>query len=329
MPQLAVLLPDHFFASGATGTVDVLNTANRLAQKEGNAPFSWRLLSEEGKPARSSTGIALAADGAYDSADAADIVLVPAIVSADAHELERRLAGQAPLIRRLAHWHGEGKLITSHCAGVALLAEAGLLDGRPASISWWLNAWFRCRYPAVRLEKHTILSESPGLLCGGATTCYLNVALRLVERHVGPDIALQCAQRLLVDTERVSQASYATLQQFSGHNDALVTRCQQHLQQHLEAPFRLDALAAAVGSSERTVMRRFQQALGDTPLHYLQQLRLFTARRLLETSALGVEQIVGHVGYADVSSFRRLFKRELGCSPNEYRRRFSQPAGEG
>lgn len=323
MIEIAFLLPERHFASGTTASAEVLSIANGLAQRKGEAVFAWRLLSENGTPVRSSTGIALPVDGSYADVDASDVVVVPGITCANIRQLERTLAEQAPLIGRLTRWHDEGKLIASFCTGVTLLAEAGLLAGRPTSISWWLTSWFRTRYPSVQLQTHAILCESPGLLCGGATTSYLNMALRLVERYAGPDISLQCARLMLVDTQRTSQATYATLAQFSGHDDALVTRCQHWLQKNLNQPFSLNSLAAAAGSSQRTVMRRFQQVLGDTPLHYLQQLRLFAARRLLETTALGIDEIVGHVGYTDVSTFRRLFKRELNCSPGEYRRRFA------
>ena len=95
----------------------------------------------------------------------------------------------------------------------------------------------------------------------------------------------------------------------------------------LDQPFSLAALAAAVHSSERTLMRRFRQALGDTPLRHLQQQRLFAARRLLETTTLDIGEIAQRVGYQDTGAFRKLFTRELHCAPAEYRRRFARVAG--
>ncbi|HEX5803159.1 MAG TPA: helix-turn-helix domain-containing protein [Azospira sp.] len=322
MRHVAVLLPDRYFAGGVAGTLDLLSAANRLAGS-GAPLFSWRLLSADGAPVTASTGLTLAADGRYADAGEVDAIVVPGIMYADLSHFETLVAGAAELHQLLRQWQAEGRLIAGNCSGVALLAESGILDGKTATICWWLNTWFRRRYPQVRLENHAILSECGPLLCSGATTSYLNLGLRLIERLAGPDLALSCARMMLVDTQRASQAPYATLQQYVGHNDPLVSRCQDWLQANLAQPFSLAALAAAAGSSERTVIRHFRQALGDTPLRYLQQMRLFTARRLLENSALALEQIVGRVGYEDVSTFRRLFKRELGCSPGDYRRRFS------
>lgn len=324
MKRIALLLPEQFFAGGVAGTLDVLNTVNMLAKRGGgSALFEWQLLSEDGAPVRSASGLLLPADGGFDAAQGADAIMVPGIVYGDVDAFERRLATESQLVGRLRDWHATGHVVAGNCTSVALLAESGILDGREATISWWLSGWFRQRYPAVALQTHAVLVDSGTVLCSGATTSYLNLALRLVERFAGPDLALACARLMLVDTHRASQAPYTTLQQYAGHNDPLVTRCQAWLQDHLAQPFRLEALAAAVGASERTLMRRFRRALGDTPLHYLQQMRLFTARQLLESSALGLEQIVEKVGYTDVSTFRRLFKRELQCSPGEYRRRFA------
>lgn len=323
MRNIAFLLPERFFAGGVTGTLDLLYLANRLLSSEGGPMFSWRLLSENGAPATSSTGLAFNADGSYDEADTADVIFLPGIAFDGIPTFEKSLSSYVPLISRLRTWHDKGRLIAANCTGVALAAESGILDGRPATISWWLATWFQGRYPKVRLELHALLTETENLLCSGATTSYLNLALRLVERFAGADLALRCARLMLVDMHRCSQAPYTTLQQYSGHNDPLVARCQEWLQEHLAEPFRLDALTAAVGASERTLMRRFRLALSDTPLHYLQQMRLFAARRLLESTPLSLDQIVAKVGYADVSTFRRLFKRELQCSPGEYRRRFA------
>lgn len=323
MTHIALLLPTGFFAGGATGMLDILLLANRLAGGASGDRFAWRLLSENGSPAHASTGITLSVDGNYDEGDTADVILLPGIVYRDIPSLEQRLADEAPLLARLRRWHGEGKLIAANCTAVSLLAESGLLDGQQATICWWLSAWFRDRFPAVELHTHAMICESPGLLCSGATTAYLDLALRLVERLAGAELGLACARTMLVDTNRASQAPYATLQQYSGHRDALIERCQHWLQENIDRPFRLDAMAAAMATSERTLIRRFREVLGDTPLHYLQQLRLFAARRMLENSTLGLEEIVSRVGYADVSAFRRLFKRELHCAPGEYRRRFS------
>ncbi|QEL54889.1 GlxA family transcriptional regulator [Chromobacterium paludis] len=324
MHEIALLLTDGFIGGGATGMLDVLQFANRLAARGGAPLFRWRLLSADGGMVVSSSGVRLAADGDFASAAQADTLALAPFIYRDLAELEARLTRLRGLGERLHRWQAEGKRVMSHCTGVALLAESGLLEQRAATISWWLLPWFRSRYPQARLQPYAMLTEDAGVICGGATTAYLNLALRLVEQYGGADLALACARLMLVDANRVSQAPYASLQDFSGHDDELVLRCQHWLLDNLRQPYRLASLAQAAGASERTLMRRFGQVLGQTPLQYLQQLRLDSARRMLEGTALSLDEIVERVGYHDAGTFRRLFSRELRCTPAEYRRRFGR-----
>jgi transcriptional regulator GlxA family with amidase domain len=155
-------------------------------------------------------------------------------------------------------------------------------------------------------------------------TTSLNLALRIVEKFAGPDVAAATAKMMLIDTNRVSQSSYASIPQAPLHADELVSRAQRYMEKSLRQGFNLGALARQLAVSERTLNRRFKRALGEAPLHYLQSLRVDVAKRLLETHGLTVDAVGERVGYGDLSTFRRLFKRETGLSPRDYRRRFAR-----
>lgn len=320
MKTIAVLLPEHFFTSSVTGVIDLLHVANGCAGRESPPLFGWRLFSERGTAVESSAGLRFDVSGDYADAADCDAIYLPGTGYADLPDFERRLAAGLRLAALLDGWHGRGRLLAGNCTGVAWLAESGVLDGAEATISWWLTDWLRHRYPQIRLQPHAILAEAGNRITSGAATSHYNLGLRLIERFAGADLSLECARYTLIDTKRRSQAPYASFLQFTGHGDELVARGQVWLQEQLVQPFSLDAMARALHTSERTLMRRFRAALGDTPLHTLQRLRLHAARRLLETSSLGLEAIVEQVGYTDLSAFRRLFKREFSCSPGEYRR---------
>lgn len=327
MTDIAFLLPPGFFTSGVTGLIDAFMLANRQMATRGGPGLRWRLLSADGGPVAASSGLRLAADGSFAELRAGEVIIVPGVMFDDVASFERVLASHADLVARLRGWREAGHVLAAHCTGVALLAEAGVLDGQPATLSWWLAGWFRRRYPAVQLDAQALVTESAHILCSGATSAYQDLALKLIARLLGEDVAQVCARILLIDPNRVSQAPYATLAAYNGHNDPLVSDCQRWMHARLDQPFSLAALAAAVHSSERTLMRRFRQALGDTPLRHLQQQRLFAARRLLETTTLDIGEIALRVGYQDTGAFRKLFTRELHCAPAEYRRRFARVAG--
>jgi transcriptional regulator GlxA family with amidase domain len=134
------------------------------------------------------------------------------------------------------------------------------------------------------------------------------------------------AKALLIDTNRISQASYATLLNEHGHADQLVARAQRRMETTIQQRFRLSDLAAYLAVSERTLNRHFKQAVGDAPLGYLQTLRVEVAKRLLEKGGIAVDVVSQRVGYGDLSTFRQLFKRKTGLSPREYQRRFGRSA---
>ena len=324
MKRVALILTDQFYASGVAGTLDLLQLANGApngAQRAQQPPlFEWKIYSADGLPRTSSCGLPIAADGDFASLEQADAVCLPAIRYLSLPQLQQRLAAEPGMTTLIRNAQARGSLLCANCTGVSWLAHSGVLDGRQATISWWLIDWLRQRYPRVQVQPYAVLSDDGPLITSGAASAHYNLTLRLIERLAGSDLALFCARRALVDRHRPSQAPYADFQQFVGHEDPLIARAQQWLQQHLGEPFVLGALAAELATSERTLMRRFRQALDASPLHYLQRLRLQAAVRLLEHSTLDTKQIAAEVGYGDVSSFRRLFKRELSCAPGYYRR---------
>ncbi|WP_038378725.1 GlxA family transcriptional regulator, partial [Bradyrhizobium elkanii] len=217
-------------------------------------------------------------------------------------------------------------LLASYCTGSFILAEAGLLDGRVATTHWAKGRTFAMRYPAVDLRVAEILTEQNRIVCSGAVTTSLNLALRLVEKFAGADVAAETGKLMLIDSNRISQASYVSRTSDTQHSDALVARAQSLMEKSLQRGFSLARLARDLSVSERTLNRRFKLAVGEAPLQYLQALRVDVAKRLIETTRLKLDAVSGRVGYNDLSTFRRLFKRETGLSPREYQRRFVRRA---
>lgn len=329
MRCLAVWALERSIASAVTGPIDVLMTANavwaylnRKGQKVGPL-FEWRVESLDGKPVRTPSGYTIDVDGAIGARAAVDAVLLPGFFVDDMPAFLKTLERLKPLLPALRKLHERGTLIAANCSTSFLLADAGLLDHRKATVHWSLAKVFQQRYPKVDLCPHEILTEQDGILCGAATA-YMDLALRLVEKFAGASLAAATAKSLLVDANRASQASYktTTVQDYLPQTDALVARAQRWMEKRLRLPFRLRDLASDLAVSERTVSRRFNEALGQSPVAYLQALRIEIGKRLLETTRLSVEAVSERVGYGDVNFFRRVFKRQTGLSPREYHQRF-------
>lgn len=324
MPRAAIFAFDDCYISSLGGFADILQVANSHLRKYHGASaslFEWEFVSLSGDPIRCSNGLEVQTHR-VGAREQFDLIFIPSLFYGGHRAFEQLLARHASSCDWLiSQWH-RGAMLAANCTGTFLLAQTGLLDGRVATTTWWLASQFRTRFPKVNLQLRPVLTEVDRLLCAGASASYLLQAIRIVEQFSGPVIASQCAKSMLIDVSQTTQTPYMPLLADKTHTDALVHRAQHWLQTHMSNDVRISTLAAALAVSERTLIRRFNGVLEQTPLTYLQHLRIDTARVLLEAGDLGIEQIANQVGYGDPSSFSRLFRQRLGLTPGAYRSRF-------
>jgi len=223
-------------------------------------------------------------------------------------------------VRSLAR---RGVSIASVCSGVALLALAGLLDGRAATGCWWLEQPLRVLFPSVRWQFDDTLVRDGPIVTAGSGAAYAGLVFELLEHAAGRDLALRTAGLLGIEPNRHRQSSFAQLIPLSPSSDPLVARFERHVLQSL-ADHDLDIarMAAALHVSTRTLHRRMQAARGETPLRFIQRARLEHAKSLLADTALPVEDVCARCGWSDVSSFRKLFAREVGMTAAAWRKGF-------
>jgi transcriptional regulator GlxA family with amidase domain len=328
VPHIRIWVFDGILASGVAGAVDVFTAANSVAAGaggRGRVPLlQWRIESLDGKPVQTASGQTVQVDGVISARSGADAIIVPGPFVANIERFFERLDILEPLYAALRRQHARGAMLASYCTGSFILAEAGLLDGGVATTHWAKAKTFAARYPEVDLRVSEILTEQNHIICSGAVTTSLNLALRLVEKFAGAGVAAATSRLMLIDNNRVSQSSYASLPDEPQHADAMVMKAQRWMMKSLQEGFSLSSLARHLAVSERTLNRRFKRATGQAPLHYLQTLRVDVAKRLLEEKGLAVVTVGERVGYGDLSTFRRLFKRETGLSPRDYQRRFAR-----
>jgi transcriptional regulator GlxA family with amidase domain len=162
------------------------------------------------------------------------------------------------------------------------------------------------------------------VICGGGVYASIDLALYIVEKLCGRDIALGCAKSLVVQMPRVYQTGFAVLPFGRDHADPAVRRGEDWLHNHFPDDIDLDQLAEDLALTSRTFLRRFKAATGETPLAYLQRLRTEAAKRMLEDDRMTVQEVSLAVGYEDVAFFRDLFKRHAGLLPSAYRERYGR-----
>jgi transcriptional regulator GlxA family with amidase domain len=151
----------------------------------------------------------------------------------------------------------------------------------------------------------------------------MNLAVYLVAKYGSPELASHCSKIFLVDSGRKVQTPYFVFTSPKKHGDEEIVKIQDWLETNFKKSVSIDTLAKVFNLGRRTLSRRFKMATGDTPLEYLQRLRIENAKRLLESSSHTFSEITWDVGYNDISSFQRLFSKATGLSPGAYRKKFS------
>jgi transcriptional regulator GlxA family with amidase domain len=307
MTVVAVLELAGCMASSAAITHDVLQTANRISAAAGRAaPFRVTTMPRSAER----RGLAQVR---------AELVIVPGLGADTAEQLVERL--QAPDCRRgirlLADAAAAGASLAASCASTFLLAEAGLLDGRRATTTWWFAPLFRRRYPAVDLATDRIVVADWPVATGGAAMAQMDLMLAVVSRFAGAGLARTCANYLLLD-ERRSQAPFMAIA-YLASQDPKVAKAESWVRKNVSRDFGMEEMARAVALTPRTFARRLAATCGMSPIRFVQRIRIEAARFLLETTRLPVEEIARRVGYADASTLRRLIRRDTSLSPGHFR----------
>src|SRR5262249_5833166 len=181
-------------------------------------------------------------------------------------------------------------------------AATGLLDGKRATTHWGLADRFRQKYPKVKWMPELMVTEDRGFYCGGGMHAALDLSLYLVEKYCGHEVAMQSAKAMLIETPRAWQAGFAIVPLKTEHDDDSIASAQEWLHENFHKSFPLETPARRAGMSLRNFVRRFKQATGDSPLLYLQKLRIAAAKRLLEGQHRTVQEISDAVGDKDSRS---------------------------
>ncbi|MFK0211951.1 GlxA family transcriptional regulator [Streptomyces sp. NPDC090298] len=321
MPQRPVLvvLFDDVQSLDVTGPVEVFAGAARAAGDP--AAYPVRTASLDGGPVRTHSGLRLLPD----------TTLGAAVADGPPHTLvvpggEGTRAPDQALIDWLRAHAPRAERLVSVCTGALLLAEAGLLDGHRATTHWIACDHLARRHPAVDVDPDPIFVRDGRLSTSAGVTAGIDLALALVEEDLGRDVALTVARHLVVFLRRPGNQA-----QFSAQLAAQTARreplrdLQQWITEHPGEDLSVESLAARARLSPRHFARAFHAETGTPPGRYVDRVRLEHARRLLEETSGGVQEVARASGYGTPETMRRAFLKALGTGPAEYRRRFHAP----
>jgi transcriptional regulator GlxA family with amidase domain len=327
---VAVVATPHTGSAGAFIIMDLLGSVGTFwpvleGGEMGPRHFLPRLVSADGAPYQDLHGVSITPNGSIADYPAPDIIIVPELAAGPWQPLP---ASHEPEYRAIYQWirtaYANGAIVASICSGSVLLSETGLLDGEDATSHWGYCEAIARRHPNIRVRKERVLvpaGDGHRLITTGGFSSWHDLLLYLVGRLAGPEEARRLAKLFLLDWHREGQLPFAALTVTRRHGDPLVTAAQAWVADNYANPNPVADMAAQSGLTERSFLRRFRAATGQSPLEYVQTLRIEEAKQLLETTDQPLDAISNEIGYTEPSAFRHLFRKLVGLTPSAYRKR--------
>jgi AraC family transcriptional activator FtrA len=310
--HFGLFLPHTFYSGVASAIAEILQLVGEVDPRSG---ITWEYLSPR-RRAVSKIGTTFPARTM--PSRRLDVLILHAGAAPEIPETMELLAAQSrqarPYLRRAAR---DGAIVAGTCSAAYFMADAGLLDGRRATVTWWLKHQMKQRFPAVKWEPSRLVTRAGRYYTSGAGFAGLELLSALL-CDLGFAAQERRVRRLLVlPPSRGSQTPYEPRPIAS--RDPFEAKLQKIAQQDLGA-LNVSGLKRALGVSLRTLARQFGERVHTTPHKWIQQQRIETAKEMLHATSLNIGEIGQRVGYRDLPSFTRVFTRTVGMPPGEYRR---------
>jgi transcriptional regulator GlxA family with amidase domain len=287
--------------------------------EEGVPLVEFRVCGERaGEPLRAGNGVRIVPKFGLDALEGADLVTLPAC--------DIRAEYPPAVLDAVRAASARGATLLSVCSGAFILGAAGLLDGRRCTTHWRHAEQFADRFPTALLDPDVLFVDDGNIVSSAGTASGIDACLHLVRREVGSAAAATIARRMVVPPQREGgQRQFVALPMPDAECDSLQPVLDWMLD-NLAVEHSVPGLARRARMSDRTFARRFVAETGTTPNRWLSAQRVLHARRLLEDTKLGIDEVARRCGFSTAALLRHHFHRMVGVAPNDYRRTFSQRA---
>lgn len=320
--RIVLLAYDHMNLLDLCGPLQALVTANRYSYSSESALYETIVASADGGLITTSAGLPLMTmplstlDGV-----AIDTLIAPGGCKGDEYyavpQLVAWIAQRAPTVRRLC----------SVCTGAFLLAAAGQLDGRRVATHWdWVER-LHGLHPALQIDVDKIFIQDGKIWTSAGVTAGIDLTLALIEDDFGHQVAIETARQLVMFIKRSGgQSQFSVPLVAQSNNSSRFGDLHAWIASHLSDDLRIERLAQQAGMAPRTFARVYTNTVGRTPAKMVESMRLEAVCRALEETDLPLKNIAATAGFIEEQNLRRVFLRQLGISPNQYRTRFSSHA---
>lgn len=323
MKHLSILVPEEAVLAAIVDPRYIFMTVNHFIEARGGEPLFEVQLVGLSKEVRLGNGaFSVHTDALTSDIKKTDLILIPALSG----DMTRSLEINKDFVPWIIHQYNNGAEVASLCLGAFLLASTGLLNGKECSTHWVFADEFRSMFPEVELIDGRIISEAQGIYSSGGASSYWNLLLHIVEKYTNREIAIHAAKYFAIEIDRKSQSPFIMFNGQKKHEDNPIKEAQEFIESNVATRISVENLALKFAIGTRHFVRRFKKATNNTPLEYIQRVRIEAAKKLLETSEKNVTEVMYEVGYNDVKAFRTIFKKITGMSPIDYRNKYNKEA---
>ena len=320
MKHVTIVVPKgNINISSITGAFEILTYANEYWRKMGNKSRIEVRIAGFVPELKLNVGFFSIHPLDINEVKKTDLVIIPSI-----YYDEDIIEENTELITWIKEQYKSGGEIASICSGAFLLAASGLLEGKSCSTHWNVAGNFRRLYPSIHLQPDKLITVEQGIYTNGGGYSFLNLILLLVEKYFDRQTAIFCSKIFQIDIERSSQSPFHIFQKQKNHGDELIGRAQTYIEENLKQKISFEELASKLAISRRNFDRRFVKATGNTPVEYLQRVKVEVAKNTLEAGRKSIFEVMNDVGYSDDKAFREVFKKITGLSPLDYRAKYNK-----
>ena len=322
MKHVSILVPQGpCILSSVVGAYKVFNTVNLTLASQGKKPFFKIQMVGLSTETQLYDGLfVVRPDIMLKDANKTDLIIIPAIQG----DMPTSLQMNATFIPWITAQYKQGAEVASLCTGAFLLASTGLLKGKKCSTHWKAADAFRQAFPDVKLQPERVITDELGFYSSGGAYSFLNLMIYLVEKFCGREMAVYCAKLLEIEIERKSQSPFAIFVGQKVHEDEPIKKAQLFIENNVGSKVSVDQLSDMFAISRRSFERRFKKATSNTPIEYLQRVKIEAAKKSLEAGRENVNEVMYSVGYSDSKAFRTMFKKITGLSPVNYRNKYNR-----
>jgi len=319
--HISLVVYEEAVLTAISGPLDVLMGANTYyEQRNESPPFSIELISEKLRQIRLYQPARFICHKTIKEATFSDLVIVPSF-QGDPDQVLKKNQAVVEWIREMKR---QGAEVASLCRGSYFLAEAGLLEGFSCTSHWMSVEDMKRRYPGIKVLPDAVVTDQDGTYTSGGAFSSIHLILYLIEKFCGRETGVHISKVFSIDIDRVSQAHFAVFQRQRDHEDEQILKAQLYIEKHYDDALTVEELASRSNMSRRNFIRRFKKATHNTPLEYLQRVKVEAVKKDLERGGESISSLMLKVGYNDPKTFRSVFRRVTGLTPQAYRNKYSR-----